>query len=209
MNAYDKMKINSSGYSLERIQALHKKYAPSNDTYALVFTHCQIVCDIAVQLIETNDLPVDVDFIKTGALLHDIGAYPLIGADGILHKGTSYVRHGVEGEKILMQEGFPVELQRIASHHTGVGISKADVIKFEIPIPAEDYFAETDEELLITYADKFHSKTTPPCFNSYEWFRNDVKRYGEEKVEVFEQMSKKFGIPDLAPFVARYGYDIR
>lgn len=60
-----------------------------------------------------------------------------------------YITHGTEGERILKEEGLPENLWRFAAHHTGVGLSKQDIINQHLPLPAADYFAETDEELLV------------------------------------------------------------
>lgn len=155
------------------IIALHKKHAPSEHVYDLVLGHCRIVRDIAVQLISKNNLGLDRNLVKTGALLHDIGVYPLFDAAGKLHKDVHYITHGTEGERILKAEGMPEEIWRFAAHHTGVGLTKQDVVGQKLPLPIADYLAGTDEELLVMYADKFHSKTTPPYFNSYEWYLDD------------------------------------
>ena len=189
--------------------ALHKKYAPSDEIYDLVLMHCQIVYDIAEQLIKKSALPVDRELVKNGALVHDIGVYPLFGIDGKLREGVNYITHGIEGEKILKKEGFPEAIWRFAAHHTGVGLSKQDVISQNLPLPIADYQAESDEELLIMYADKFHSKTTPPYFNSYEWYRKDIAKFGEDKVIKFDNMADQFGIPDLEPLSSKYSFMIR
>lgn len=191
------------------IKALHKKYAPSNEVFNLIFTHCLIIRDIAIQLIDKNGLTIDRELVDTGALLHDIGVYPLFGADGKILEGVSYITHGIEGEKILKQEGLPEEVWRFAAHHTSVGLSEQDVINQKLPLPIADYLAESDEELLIMYADKFHSKTTPPYFNSYEWYRKYVAKFGDDKVVAFDRMADKFGIPDLQPLSRKYAYAIR
>lgn len=68
-----------------------------------------------------------------------------------------------EGEAILKSEGFPEKLWRFASHHTGVGLTR-DVINQKLPLPEADYLVETDEELLVMYADKFHSKQLVKTF---------------------------------------------
>lgn len=196
-------------YTLDDIIALHKKYAPSDEVYDLVFMHSQIVLDIAMRLIEKNKLGVDAELVRIGALLHDIGVHPLFGTDGKLLPDVHYVSHGIEGEKILKNEGLPEEIWRFASHHTGVGLSAQDVLDQKLPLPPADYFADTDEELLIMYADKFHSKTTPPYFNSYEWYRKDVARFGPDKVVKLDQMAEKFGIPDLQPLSGKYSFAIR
>ena len=201
--------MDGMSYTVADIMALHKKYAPSDELYSLVFKHCQIIYDIALQLIEKNSLLVDRDLVKTGALLHDIGAYPLFGADGKLLEGVNYITHGTEGEKILKKEGFSEAIWRIAAHHTGVGLSKLDVVRQKLPLPIADYQAKSDEEQLIMYADKFHSKTTPPYFNSYEWYRKDISKFGEDKVIMFEHMADKFGIPDLELLSSKYSFVIR
>ncbi len=193
----------------DNIVALHKKYAPSDAVYDLVFTHCCIVRDVAMQLINANSLTVDYKLVEIGALLHDIGVYPMFDASGKLREDAQYIAHGIEGERILREEGLPENIWRFAAHHTGVGLSKKDVINQKLPLPIADYFAETDEELLIMYADKFHSKTTPPYFNSYEWYREDVAKFGEDKVAKFETMVAKFGKPDLQPLSRIYSFAIR
>ena len=97
----------------------------------------------------------------------------------------------------------------VCSHHTGVGLTKQDVIDQKHPLPVADYLAETDEELLIMYADKFHSKTTPPYLNSFEWYRQNISQFGPDKVAKFEAMAQKFGAPELESLGIRYGYEIR
>jgi uncharacterized protein len=196
-------------YSLQEIETLHKKYAPSDLVFDVVFVHCQIVKDIAEQLIAKSGLSVDADLVRTGCLLHDIGVYPLFDADNHKLAGRAYLTHGIEGESILKAEGMPRELWRIASHHTGVGLTADDISNGNLPLPVEDYFAETIEEELIMYADKFHSKTTPPYFNSFEWYKQDIAQFGEDKVRKFEAMAEKFGLPDLDILSEKYGFMIR
>lgn len=193
----------------DNILALHKKYAPSENVYKLVLTHCRIVRDIAVQLIDDNHLDLDRELVETGALLHDVGVYPLFEASGLLRKDVHYITHGVEGERILKEEGMPEIIWRFAAHHTGVGLTKQDVVDQKLPLPIEDYLAKTDEELLIMYADKFHSKTTPPYFNSYDWYSHDVAKFGSDKKAEFERMAAKFGKPDLRPLSRKYSFEIR
>lgn len=196
-------------YTPDAIEALHRKYAPSDEVYDLVFTHCQIVRDIAIQLNSKGTCNIDIGLVTTGAMLHDIGVYPLFDADSKLREGVSYITHGTEGEAILKKEGFPEKVWRFAAHHTGVGLTKQDVIDQKHPLPVTDYLAETDEELLIMYADKFHSKTTPPYLNSFEWYGQDIAQFGPDKVVKFEEMAQKFGVPELESLSRKYGYEIR
>ena len=195
--------------SQDDVIAMHKKYAPSAAVYDLVYTHCLIVRDIALQLIINSSLEVDRELVEIGAMLHDIGVYPLFKTNGRLREGVQYITHGIEGERILRQEGLPESVWRFAAHHTGVGLTKQDIIDQNLALPAADYLAKTDEERLIMFADKFHSKTTPPFFNSYAWYRSDVAKFGTDKVTMFEQLAVLFGQPDLRLLQAKYPFEIR
>ena len=144
----------------DEVVTLHKKYAPHDDGFNLVFTHCQIVWDIAKQLIDANNLNIDKDLVQVACLLHDVGVYRLFLDDGTIdHK--NYIQHGTLGYELLKQEGFSESICRFASHHTGVGLGRDEIIKEHLPLPHEDFFAETSEEELVMYSDKFHTKSNP------------------------------------------------
>ena len=191
--------------TIEEIKLMHQKYAPSQLTFDIVFTHCQIVHDIADQIMNGKQLQVNKDLVNAGALLHDIGAYKLIDENGMFDK-VNYIRHGIEGYKILLQEGMPEEMCRIAERHTGVGVTKEDILQRKILIPLKDYVAETMEEKLVMYADKFHSKT--PKFNSYATYSVYVQQFGQDKVDKFQTLASMFGIPDLEPLSVKYRHKI-
>jgi len=72
----------NTAYTPDEIEALHRKYAPSDEVYDLVFTHCLVVRDIAMQLIAKGAFKVNVELVMVGCMLHDIGVYPLFGVDG-------------------------------------------------------------------------------------------------------------------------------
>ena len=184
--------------TVDAIRALHRRFAPDEATFELVYTHCEIVWAIAEQL-TTKD--VDADVVRAGCLLHDVGVYRLDGRD-------DYIRHGVLGHALLRDAGLPETLARFGSHHTGVGISREDVVRQRLPIPAGDYLAETPEELLVMYADKFHSKTTPPKFVSAATYAVAVRRFGEDKQRRFTAMVEQFGEPELAELSHRYQYEL-
>ncbi len=193
----------------EHIEALHHKYAPSENVFILVYTHSRIVYDIARQLADRNHTAFSPDILRVGSLLHDIGVYAVLGKDGRLKPGVSYIAHGIQGEKILQDEGLPETIWRIASHHTGAGLTRHDVVLEGLPLPMADFLAETPEERLIMYADKFHSKTTPPMFNSLDWYRRHVSHFGPDKTAAFEALVQEFGAPDLAPLMTTYNQDQR
>jgi uncharacterized protein len=75
--------------------------------------------------------------------------------------------------------------------------------------PLRDYIAETDEEKIVMYADKFHSKKVPPIFNSAKQYRKFLlTNFGKEKAERFMAMVDEFGEPDLGPLMNRYGHKL-
>jgi uncharacterized protein len=47
------------------------------------------------------------------------------------------------------------------------------------------------------YADKFHSKRTPPVFVSGDTYAGWVGRWGADKVVTFDTLRRRFGDPDL------------
>jgi uncharacterized protein len=189
------------------ILALHERLAPSPEALDLVYTHCEIVCRIAEQLLATNGTTVNADLVRAGCLLHDVGVYRLYDDAGHLDH-ASYIRHGVLGHELLRAAGFPDEICRFASHHTGVGLTRDDVIRQRLPLPPADYLADTREEALVMYADKFHSKKTPPTFNTAASFAASVRRYGADKAAAFEELRARFGDPDLLPLARAYGQPI-
>jgi uncharacterized protein len=195
----------------DEILVLHKKHAPTPTTLDLVYTHCEIVCGIAEQLYSRSSAAataeIDIDLVRAGSLLHDIGVYELYDDSGHLDS-PNYILHGILGYELLQTEGLPEVICRFASHHTGVGISADDVRAQGLRLPPADYLAETAEERLVMYADKFHSKKTPPVFLTAPAYAASVRRFGEDKVTAFQSMRTTFGEPDLTPFSDTYGQRI-
>ncbi|MGW1200211.1 HD domain-containing protein [Streptomyces sp. NPDC002536] len=180
----------------DEARALHEKYAPTREAFDLVHGHCEIVAKIAEQLLPRTGERLDAGLVRAGALLHDIGVYRLYdGAGRLDHR--SYIRHGVLGHEILRAEGFPEQLCRFCSCHTGVGLTEDDIRRQQLPLPVADYVARTPEEQLVMYADKFHSKSTPPRFLSAAEYADHVQRFGQDKVDAFHALRARFGEPDL------------
>ncbi|MFI5690750.1 HDIG domain-containing metalloprotein [Kribbella sp. NPDC051586] len=180
------------------IRALHRAYAPTREAFEIVFEHCRLVCSLTEQFFAGLD--VDTDLVRAGALLHDIGVYRL--------ESSAYVRHGVLGHELLASIGFPVEICRFASCHTGVGITRDDVLRQALPIPVYDYLPRTAEEELVLYADKFHSKRTPPVFLTGDTYAAEVARFGPDKVLRFGALRERYGDPRLGPLSAATGYAV-
>lgn len=193
----------------QQIESLHKKYAPNALAFNEVWQHCIIVKNISVWCINNSKLAhVDQELVEAGCLLHDMGVYKLYKSDGQLDY-DNYIMHGTLGYQILIDEGFSEELCRFASHHTGVGITAEEIKKNGLPLPPEDYLAESLEERLVMYADKFHSKD-PSQFNSTTFYKNHLAtKLGLEKVQLFEEMIAEFGTPPVKQLAKEYNQPLR
>lgn len=191
----------------EQIRALHERYAPSQEAFDLVHTHCVIVCAVAEQLLDEHGHGLDADLVRAGCLLHDIGVYRLYDTAGQLDH-RFYIRHGVLGYELLREAGLPEVLCRFCAHHTGVGLTRDDVQRQGLPLPPADYLADTAEERLVMYADKFHSKTDPPVFVSAAAYTVAVGRFGADKAATFAAMVAQYGEPDLAALSNRFGHPL-
>ncbi|MCZ7437240.1 HDIG domain-containing protein [Micromonospora sp. WMMC241] len=191
----------------ERIRSLHERFAPTEEAFRLVWTHCRIVCEIAEDLLGRHDAGLDHALVRAGSLLHDIGVYRLYDAHGRLDQ-RNYVRHGVLGHALLRDAGLPESLGGFCSRHTGVGITREDVLRQRLPLPVADHTPRTGEENLVMYADKFHSKTTPPTFVSAATYAVTVGRFGADKAARFTALVERFGEPDLAALARRHGHPV-
>ena len=105
-----------------------------------LINHSKAVCKKALKLSSNFDVDVDIELVKTGALLHDIGRSKTNGID-----------HAVVGAEILKNMGFPDSVANIALRHIGAGIPKEEAI--ELGLPPKDYIPLTLEEKIVAHAD--------------------------------------------------------
>jgi uncharacterized protein len=123
---------------------------------------------------------VDIEFLKTASLLHDIGRffYPPGSKDPI--------KHGIEGARILREEGLPRHA-KVCETHIGIGITKEDIISQSLPLPLKDYVPETIEEILIAYADNLDSPGIKDEIDVEERFAREVGEEYRKKVKEFHK----------------------
>ena len=125
-------------------------------------------------------------------MLHDIGIFKCDAA-GIQCFGTEpYICHGRIGAELLRSEGFPRHA-RVCERHTGAGITKAQVIAQNLPLPQQDFLPEMMEEKVICYADKFFSKTHLDREKTIEQAEKSLSKFGDEGVLRFREWEKCFG----------------
>ena len=75
-----------------------------------------------------------------------------------------------------------------------MGLTAEEIHHQQLPLPARDMQPETLEEQIISYADLFYSKNLKDRDheNTPEEVRDRLRKYGENKVEVFDQWLEKF-----------------
>ena len=138
-------------------------YDTSSQFYQTLFNHCVNVTDKAVAIaraLKSKGHDVDVQFVYESAMLHDIGMIKVHVPRYNPKPEMSYIAHGYTGAQILRAHGFPKHAL-VAERHVGCGISSKLVKDFNVPIPVKDYYPETLEEKIVSYADLFYSKSKP------------------------------------------------
>lgn len=110
-----------------------------------VVKHIELVTKRALDIgkrLREKGIDVDLELLRTGGYLHDIG-----------RSVTHGVGHAVESGKILREYGFPEPVTRLVERHVGAGITAEEAKK--LGLPERDFIPETLEEKIISYADKF------------------------------------------------------
>ncbi|MGN1375924.1 MAG: HD domain-containing protein [Prevotella sp.] len=178
-----------------RWQQIIDKYYDSNPKLkAILVSHSKSVADKAVKLaLAHKELPIDIDFLYEAAMLHDIGIVKT-NAPGIeCHGDKPYICHGIIGATMLRAEGLHRHA-RVCERHTGAGLSCAEIVRQNLPLPHADYLPETLEEQLICYADKFFSKTHTDREKTPEQAEHSVAKHGTEGLVRFKKWEILFGI---------------
>lgn len=193
----------------QQIEALHRKYAPNDTVYGLVYGHCQVVNEIAQWCagnIGSTEI-VDTALLASAALLHDIGTYIFFNDERKAGDARLYSLHAILGAKIIADEGIDSRVASLVETHVLLGLSKQEIIEKPWPLPARDYIPRSIEGELLCYADRFHSKK--PIFNAYDTFLAHLKRNMPKQAVKFEEWSKRFGLPDIEALARKYQQPIR
>ena len=174
-------------------QAVYNKYyQPGTPLYNRVWSHSRLVADKALQLAQAHpELEIDLDFVYEAAMIHDIGVF-LTNAPSIYCTGDQpYICHGVLGAELMRADGYPRHAL-VCERHTGTGLTVADIIAQNLPLPHRDMCPVSLEEKLVCFADKFYSKSNPDREKPLDKVRKSVARYGEDSLRRFEEMAALF-----------------
>lgn len=172
----------------------------SSELKELLLSHSRAVADKALQICDAHpEFGLDRDFIEAAAMLHDIGIIRCDAPKIYCHGTEPYIRHGILGAEMIASFLAPRSsfLENICRRHTGAGISRAEVIAQQLPLPlpddgSEPYMPETLEEKLICYADKFFSKTRPDHEKTYEEAERSLLKFSEDGVGRFREWHELF-----------------
>lgn len=174
-------------------EIIHKYIQPETLAYQIYVPHVILVTAKALATAQRLNLsPEEQQFIEEAAMLHDIGIVttdePGLGCYGDL----SYICHGVEGRKMLEAEGLP-QHALVAERHTGVGISLAEIITHNYPLPQRNMLAESLAEEVISWADLFYGKNQMWVERAPTEVEARLLRFGAEKLLVFKDWQARFG----------------
>ncbi len=224
---------NMTGYipTLEQADELHQRIAPSQAAYDLIHGHCTVVSIITRQLVQQQNAlfegvttgaviggvkperRLDEELAVVGAMLHDIGTYRVLlqdGSDGekLTFDGPRYILHGLLGYEYLLEQGVDEQVAQFARNHTGVGLSREQVVNQGLPLPADDYSPRTPEQEVVMVADKYNSKSIPPRFLTAEAYARKAARFGEENRQRWEELVQQYGNIDVPALAAEFHMDI-
>ena len=171
---------------------IDKYYPQPNELKQILLNHSHSVADKALWIADHHpELNLDRDFLYEAAMLHDIGIF-LTDADGIHCFGDKpYICHGYLGAELIRDEGFPLHAL-VCERHTGAGLSLAQILEQNLPVPHREMVPLSLEEQVICFADKFYSKTHLDKEKSVEKARKSLVRYGEEGVKRFDYWCELF-----------------
>lgn len=171
----------------------YKYYTPHTPLARLVWEHSKSVAEKAVCIAEScPQLTIDTQFLYEAAMLHDIGVFRTHAPSVLCHGDAPYMCHGLIGAELLRAEGLERHAL-VCERHIGVGLTVADIVRQNLPLPHRDMLPVTIEEKLICYADNFFSKSRPDTPKTFDQVRSGVARFGEENLRRFDDLAMLFG----------------
>ena len=208
--------------TLDQIDELHQKIAPSQAAYDLVHMHCVVVATIARQLArhqnalftnklgqgsgnalddsagaaEQADLPSDG--ITGGRVPKRLIDEHLATIGGLLHDIGTYrvLKHdGSDGEP-LQFDGKRYILHGLLGYEY--------LLEQDLPLPPVDYMPVNLEQEIVMVADKYNSKSIPPKFLTAQAYAKRAERYGEANKRRWLDLVDQYGVPDVPALAARF-----
>lgn len=181
---------------IDTLSIIKQHYEEGSDLYNLLVKHSQQVAELACRLAQRRpELAIDVEFVREAAMLHDIGIYKTYAPSIFCFGDLPYLRHGVEGKKILDSVGLPRHAL-VCERHIGAGLTAQEIIDQKLPLEPHDVLPLTLEEKLVTYADNFYSKSKIKDAKPLKKVLKSMEKYGEGTMARMAEMVALFGSPD-------------
>lgn len=179
--------------TISDINWLYTKYYAENPALRkIVMTHSECVAKKALGINQKKKLGLDSKDIYIAAMLHDIGVVRCNAPDISAFGDKPYLQHGIEGAKILEENGLD-KFSRICTTHTGTGLSATEIKEKNLPLPEIDMLPESLLEKLICYSDKFYSKSQDlKREKSYEEVSSGIQKFGDAPLQRFLELHKLF-----------------
>ena len=184
---------------IDPLQIIYHFYPQDTPLRQLLILHSTQVTEKALSLAENSGVELDLNVVRIGAMLHDVGV-GRCHAPSIYCEGTEpYIAHGSIGSEMLRQYGAAHNLDLevyalICERHTGSGITAAEVAAQGLPITVKDHLPLSNEEKLITLADKFFSKSGDQQEKPLPVVRKSMVRFGEASLRRFDELCELFGV---------------
>lgn len=188
----------------ENILKLHRKYAKNERHFNIIVKHCEIVNDVAQWVTKNIDTDVDTELLEQACLIHDIASSAFMSDHDFDHR--YYQMHAILGGKLLIDEGVDPRIAEMVSNHLSISVTKEEVERYGLKIPARDHMPTSIEGRILNYADEFHSKD--PKFNSVESKKMYYTKFMPSQLSKFIECMEEFGVPDLDILSDKYGCPI-
>lgn len=197
-----KLSVNRDRKRFSPAGIIRNLYADNPQARQILLDHSRKVCRRALEIghrLQAAGESVDLRFLAEAAMLHDIGMIFTDTPELHCHGNGPYIQHGIRGKELLEKMGLPRHA-RVCERHIGVGLSREDIEEQQLPLPARDMQPESLEEQIISYADLFYSKNKKNRHQvkSAQKVRASLRRYGQEKVKIFDHWHKLFESIDLS-----------
>ena len=178
---------------MDPIALISKYYIPKSKAYDILYGHSRAVTDKALQIARNHpELSPDLKFIEEASMLHDIGIFMTNAPKLYCFGDYPYLAHGYLGCELLTGLGFP-EHGLVCERHTGVGITKEEILEKKLALPLRDLIPETVEEQIISFADKFYSKSKDIYKEkALADVRKSIAAHGSLKIRRFNEWCELF-----------------
>ncbi len=179
--------------ALELLEKRFEKY--KKEWKDEIINHSIIVRDLSVFLAGRISGRIDIMFLRSACILHDIG----------YATAKEKVLHGVEGSDYLQSLGL-YRYAKAAERHIGVGISSEDAKKAGLPV--KDYRPKSIEEKILCYADNLDFFDKKNMRHIIKDSKAVAERFGKElgdeyrkRTEIFNKhMEDKIGPEGMEEF---------